>query len=90
MPRKARQIADDGIGEPAASMRPGLLCPGSNQRRRPRRPAHCFNEAGAFMPRKVPGAHDVPWAVLASMRPGLLCPGRRLRFAAPSIRPVLQ
>ncbi len=37
-----------------ASMRPGLLCPGKQPlRRRPRHKPHCFNEAGAVMPRKT-------------------------------------
>ena len=36
----------------------------------------CFNEAGAFMPRKAPIIYDRTPESTASMRPGLLCPGR--------------
>ncbi len=64
--------------EGAASMRPGLLCPGRDAEMQKRLGlSDSFNEAGAFMPRKVASNHNGLAAIgVASMRPGLLCPGR--------------
>ena len=60
-------------------MRPGRFHPGnSRKKRRPRFPAECFNEAGAFPPRKC-FLVDTEELLLgqASMRPGRFHPGNK-------------
>ena len=83
-------------GDSLASMRPGLLCPGSwIGDRYTRGGGGCFNEAGAFMPRKDHGA--IPWPHLAKCfneagafmpRKGSLSARERSTFLA-SMRPGL-
>ena len=74
-----------------ASMRPGLLCPGSRQRHAPvlAMPAASMRPGLLCPGRKRCHIHHHGKSV-ASMRPGLLCPGRPCGKGGAPYDPKLQ
>ena len=83
MPRKARFLARNNRPRRAASMRPGLLCPGRPPALPPRRRWRLgFNEAGAFMPRKAHTGHQCHGWTLGFNEAGAFMP-RKASPASP-------